>query len=333
MFTITSRITFLRKEMNLSQEELSNKIYLSRTHIGNLETGRHSLTDSTIEKFCEVFNVPEIYFKSVERNDEFDLLLKKAFEDLLYNKTEKLYELFEKKIYHLEINQEVAFKLLQAVYYFKKNDFEKANKISENFISVFVKNVNLIKDEIVLLKYYYLFCYEINFIENRLKDCYHYCKMISEITDDNYQKGRILVIQSQILFRNDFLNEALKSINETIDFIESFDKGFLLASANVALSSLLISFKFYDEALVTLKKLENINKRIENEDISSALLQHRGIIFERRKEYLKAIENYEKAYHIAKNHHNQIEFLISLIICHLNTTTNTADVLKLKIKR
>ena len=42
--------------------------------------------------------------------------------------------------------------------------------------------------------------------------------------------------------------------------------------------SFLIHFKNYDESLRILTKVEDINKEHYNEDFSSALLQHRGLI-------------------------------------------------------
>jgi len=317
-FNIGKRVTFLRKINNQkTQRQLSKEIHLSQTHIANLETGRYPFSKELIQNLSMIFDVPQCYFEPREKNCKFDDLLESAFEILLSaNTTESLAELFSAETYDFEINQEVAFRLLQTVYYYKNNRFDNYNN-NLSFISTFIDDDDSIQNNPNISKYYFLYAYQLNFHKNKLDKCYHYCKLLFESVENEYLKGRILIIMAQTLYRNKLVNEALISINKAIKFIEKFDKGLLLLGAYVTLSSGLIHFKNYDEALQTLQKIEDINKEHCDEDIFSILLQHRGVIFKRRKEYLKAIENYEKAYRIAKNTHNQVRILISLIICHL----------------
>lgn len=52
---IAYNVTRLRKIKGWNQEDLSQKIDLSRASISNIEVGRHSITLKNLEKLCEVF--------------------------------------------------------------------------------------------------------------------------------------------------------------------------------------------------------------------------------------------------------------------------------------
>ena len=55
---VNERILYLRKKiLNLSQEEFSSKINVSRSNIGNIEIGRISPTDRVINDICREFSV------------------------------------------------------------------------------------------------------------------------------------------------------------------------------------------------------------------------------------------------------------------------------------
>lgn len=51
------RVRYLRKESNLSQEELSFKANLHRTYIGMIERGEKNITLVNIEKIANALNV------------------------------------------------------------------------------------------------------------------------------------------------------------------------------------------------------------------------------------------------------------------------------------
>ncbi len=52
------RIRHLRKnELKITQEEFSSKIDISRSNLGNIETGKVELTDRVISSICREFKV------------------------------------------------------------------------------------------------------------------------------------------------------------------------------------------------------------------------------------------------------------------------------------
>lgn len=54
---MNKQIKELRKILNITQEEFSSKIGLSRNFIAQIETGTKSPSDRTVSDICRVFNV------------------------------------------------------------------------------------------------------------------------------------------------------------------------------------------------------------------------------------------------------------------------------------
>lgn len=51
------KIQKLRKSLDLTQEELAEKIYISRTHMGHIEQGRKSPSLKVMEKLARTLRV------------------------------------------------------------------------------------------------------------------------------------------------------------------------------------------------------------------------------------------------------------------------------------
>ncbi|MBL7773415.1 MAG: helix-turn-helix transcriptional regulator [Chitinophagaceae bacterium] len=57
LYTIISqRIRDKRKYLNISQEEIANKLNVSRASISNMETGKHQVSVISIFELCPIFN-------------------------------------------------------------------------------------------------------------------------------------------------------------------------------------------------------------------------------------------------------------------------------------
>lgn len=84
--TFGERLKILRKEKNISQEELGNKIGVARTSVANYETDRNFPTSEVLEKLSDVFNVSIDYLlcKSDIKNiaEEFEFAYHKETEGL-----------------------------------------------------------------------------------------------------------------------------------------------------------------------------------------------------------------------------------------------------------
>ena len=64
--TMPERIRILRKELKLSQDEFAKKLNMSRSNLGNIETGTIGTTDRVIANICDIFNVNEDWLRTGE---------------------------------------------------------------------------------------------------------------------------------------------------------------------------------------------------------------------------------------------------------------------------
>lgn len=67
---IGERLNYLREEkLKISQEELGNKIGVSRFSVSNYESGKRKLTDRVITDICREFGVNEVWLRTGEGGD------------------------------------------------------------------------------------------------------------------------------------------------------------------------------------------------------------------------------------------------------------------------
>ena len=61
------RVQYLRKELlKLTQQDFSKELNISRSNMGNIETGTIALTDRVISDICVKFNVNETWLRTGE---------------------------------------------------------------------------------------------------------------------------------------------------------------------------------------------------------------------------------------------------------------------------
>lgn len=73
--TINERIRYLRKDiLNLTQQKFSSELKISRSNMGNIETGAVAVTDRIISDICSCFNISERWL----RTGEGDPILKES---------------------------------------------------------------------------------------------------------------------------------------------------------------------------------------------------------------------------------------------------------------
>ena len=88
---VNQRIKKLRKELRLTQSELSKVISLSSAQIACIETGRRNVNDRTIKLICDSFSVSEKWLKT----GEGDMLV--PLEDAKFTKLNALFADLEPK--------------------------------------------------------------------------------------------------------------------------------------------------------------------------------------------------------------------------------------------
>lgn len=71
------RIKAVRKALNLTQQEFSDRLGIKRNAVANCEIGRSELSDSVISLICRTYNVSEIWL----RTGEGDMFIPRSRED------------------------------------------------------------------------------------------------------------------------------------------------------------------------------------------------------------------------------------------------------------
>ena len=74
---MNDRLKFIRKALNLKQEEFGEIIKFSRSHVSSLENGTRELTDRIISDVCREFNVNENWLRTGE-GGEANMFLRPA---------------------------------------------------------------------------------------------------------------------------------------------------------------------------------------------------------------------------------------------------------------
>lgn len=68
---LPNNIKHLREKANITQEELANRIGVSRTHMNKMENGKKKITMTNALRLAEIFNVTlnDIFLTSSGQND------------------------------------------------------------------------------------------------------------------------------------------------------------------------------------------------------------------------------------------------------------------------
>ena len=111
---IGERIRHFRKDVqNMTQEEFSNKINVTRSNIASIEKGRISATDRVISDICTAFSVSERWL----RTGEGEMVVET--EETLFSSFSRRYDLTEEEQavarYCLSLSPEQRHDLLQHV--------------------------------------------------------------------------------------------------------------------------------------------------------------------------------------------------------------------------
>lgn len=96
MNTIGERIRYLRKEVfKITQQELADEINISRSNMGNIETGEVSVTDRVIISICDKYMINEEWLRSGTGNIHIKLNRQQELANLtamLFNEEESSFK-------------------------------------------------------------------------------------------------------------------------------------------------------------------------------------------------------------------------------------------------
>lgn len=106
MYSIGSKLKTLRKGRKLTQQELSERLDLSRATISNYEVGRRSPHISELRRFAEFYGVGLDYFGFDTKDESFELLSRAKSvllnKDIPKEERERLYKEITKMYLQIE---------------------------------------------------------------------------------------------------------------------------------------------------------------------------------------------------------------------------------------
>ena len=70
MTSINERVKEVRKNLHLSQEELGNRIGLSKSGISNIEKGTRNVTAKHVKLIATIFGIDELWLKTGVKSNE-----------------------------------------------------------------------------------------------------------------------------------------------------------------------------------------------------------------------------------------------------------------------
>lgn len=130
ILSLKNRLCFIRKKLDLTQEEFENKLNLKKDMIEKYEKGICYPSEQEIKAICFCFNINKNWLCSGEGGEEN--MFCKTEENEFYKNIEKLLQLddkFMKNAINVLINTD--FKNLEMIGTFMKKFFEKFNEKSE----------------------------------------------------------------------------------------------------------------------------------------------------------------------------------------------------------
>jgi len=317
-FHIGQRISYLRKINQISQKELSDKLFISQSQISNYEKNRSELNEELIILLSNIFKVPKDYFVLKNNDELLKTQLEETFNKLLMNKSSEI-TIFDDEyaIFSMKIEQEVIYRLLRASFYLKKNNYDKIIEDVKYFVPTFEKKITKYRTNSLLLKSYYFYHYQLNFWKNNLNECLKSCYKLEKIFTNRNEIARINITMAQCHYLNNNVNDGLRQINKAISLSNEINDEHLLSIAYTILSAIYIRFKLFNDALKILNKLEALNSKLGNDNTQAIIFSQRGYIYEKKRDYKEAINNYKSSLPLAKDQNNQNKTFIALIISSL----------------
>lgn len=138
--TENDRIRILRKDLNLTLAEFSNKLGITHAALSNIENGKRNVTEQMRKSICREFNVDPIWLATGEGNKHLNqsIELMEIFDKLLHNESKlanTMFRMFAQ--YTLEDWQDLERIVNKSADYIKQlesgkfNDTYKSNENEE----------------------------------------------------------------------------------------------------------------------------------------------------------------------------------------------------------
>jgi len=312
------RIIYLRKKSGKSQSEIAKSIYLSNSHLSNIEAGRYELTTGVIQLLAKRFEVSTDYFKLTPNSPELAKNLEVTFSKILLDDDRDIsLSLFENLPDAISFEQELAWKILEVIFYYKQHEFEKAKAIKKNYLSVFLEEIEIEQLPRYLQKYYTLYKFESHYKQSEFSKCYEFLEGLSKLLAHQNHQVKVTLMQTELFISLEQYGKAFVHIGTAIDLLKDTEDYPLLAKSLILKSVINLKLGLYDEVHLIIQELEAFITKHNLTEFRGFIFQHKGFVYEKSHQFYEALSNYEQAYYLAEKAELVIECLISIISCHI----------------
>lgn len=315
-----NRLRYLRETKGLTQKDLADKLFVSKSTIGNIETGISNISLRYLDDLADYFEVSASYFHETNPTSvQLEEVLKETFQALLNNdiiSAERISKQTGQRI--LNPFQELSANLLLGAISYKQRNVEELNKLSL-YIALFTKDLSLLELSLEQKKHYYFYLLCQAEFEGRFESCLPLSDELLKLSGESLYSAQVNLTRVSLYLELGKADEAFLLITNLIEIIKALDDPLLLSWAYIQLSRVYGEFQMYDKCLEILLLLEKVVNEHDLDNHKTVLAQHRGFLYSQKKDFNMAIRYYEEALSYPKTAEREVTLLTSLLALSLKT--------------
>jgi len=293
---LQKRFWFIRVQHGFSKSKLAEALGISLSYVKNLEKGTSQPQEHVFSSLEERFDLKREIFSDGFSNEEASQLMSQVSKALLDNKMDNLDNLISKlKRAPLQIEQQFHAQLLLATYYYKMARYEEALEVEESFVNVFIQNFLSKELPLELRKDYYLYLIQKADYLGHYAQGEGLCQELLLLLESERQIVVLKLKNFYFYLKQEKIEEAYELRSELKDKQLLHADNYLLSFFYFYIVGIQVQSKFYNSALKTLKKIEEIATLLNNQEHLAIVYQNRGSIQYELKNYREAYNNHQKA--------------------------------------
>ncbi|GGC85580.1 hypothetical protein GCM10007216_15370 [Thalassobacillus devorans] len=286
---IADRLNYLLETENFIQPDFHQAPFLQQEWEAIL-AGLLPLRRDQAIYLAELWKIPYAYLTDYNKTDiDIHRKLQSLQHDMLTNNKQAEVTLSDLSAPYAipSLMQEVIFKLLQAVHFYKKNKLDNIEKLESEYFSYMLPNNRIMKESGVFQKalfYYYGFKY---YYEGKREESFAYFERLLEMTGDKEEV--ISLIQNLTLIANEN-----KEYDRAVDFAKRMEEFSLtnkvnrgLAIARNYLGVLYLLKENYPAAIYYFEKMEHLDL---TPLMRSRMYHNLGLLYSKQERRGEAIE-------------------------------------------
>jgi transcriptional regulator with XRE-family HTH domain/Tfp pilus assembly protein PilF len=300
---IGRRIAKIRKIKNIPQESICKGV-VSRSHLSNLESGRHEPAEDILIILSERLGVPQDYLlKYDEVDEELESILanfKKYMDEDLEKASDLLQNIWDKYPFIHSVYQEAYFYLLESCYYIKKRDAEHSKQIlrMEFLPLTSEKEIDTLPDQ--MRETYYYTKGVISYYQNNYLQCYQYYLQQLPLVNSNVQKAAIYFNIALALWKLYDINNAIAYAQKARSLYFEEHQWFKAADAYNSLGILYWENHELDQAEEQLLKALDMANQYHYDELRGRIYHNLGLVYKDKEQFTQCLDYFSQSLELKK---------------------------------